>query len=112
MTFEWSTRTIEEQGLMLPWQRIERYGPITIEGYTTDKPPKGTVLEEGTVFVPYDVLWAVAERTSDDAFMGNMPPHVGYHEQLALEQAGLADGETRGGCHGTDKLREFLKFDG
>lgn len=105
----WSTRTVEEKGIVLPWQRIEPYGPFQMaDGRWTDNPPKGTVLESGEVFIPYSSLWDVAERTIDDYLAERMPPNVNSHEQMALEQAGLADRETRGGCHGTQKLRDFL----
>ena len=106
---KWSSRTIKQDGIILPWQRVEPYGPFTFpDGRVTDKPPKGTVLESGEVFVPMDVLYEVSQRTSTDAMFGVTPPDVGYHEQMALEQAGLARGETRGGCHGTEKLHTFL----
>lgn len=106
------TRTIEQKGLVLPWERVERYGPNTMliaTAESKERPSKGTVLESGEVFVPYDVLWEVAERTTDDYIMGLPIPSVGYHEKLALVKAGLAVEETRGGIHGTDKLREFLE---
>lgn len=124
-TLEWTTRVIEQRGLLLPWVRKEPYGrpaaPRTcpIHGRRREVPPenprctckgirKGAVLESGEVFVSSSDLYEVAERTIDDYLFHTPPPNIGYHEQLALEQAGLAERETRGGCHGTDKLRRFL----
>lgn len=106
---KWTTRTIEQKGIELPWQRIERYGPQEIDGriFFEERPPKGTVIEEGTVFIPESVLYEVAEQGVWDSQFGNallLDTHMGY----ALEQAGLADRETRGGYHGTEKLRLLL----
>lgn len=109
---EWSERTVVERGIILPWQRVERYGPQNIEGRIlfAYRLPKGSVLEAGDVFISYNELWAVAERTIDDYIVGNAIADISYHGQMALEQAGLADAETRGGCHGTQKLRDFLNM--
>lgn len=104
MTFTFTTRTVEERGLELPWERLERYGPEHLPGH----PPRGTVLESGTVFIPVNALYEVADRTTDDYLWENPPPQVGYHAQLALVKAGLAEEETRGGIHGTPALRELL----
>lgn len=101
--FPITTRTVEERGVVLPWKRVERYGPPLREK------PKGTVLESGEVFVSMSTLYAVNERTSDDYLREIPPPFVGYHEELALVEAGLADKETRGGIHGTEKLAKFLR---
>lgn len=109
-----TTRLIAQRGIELPWQRIERYGPNTMLIATPEskqRPPKGTVLEEGTVFIPYETLWKVAEQDVWDSQMGS-PLLLGYQEGLALEQAGLAVAETKGGYHGTDKLRELIGYDG
>src|SRR6185312_14056526 len=40
------TRTVQVQGIELPWQRLERYGEN-----------KGALIEEGTVFVEMSTLY-------------------------------------------------------
>lgn len=103
------TRTVEQRGIELPWQRVERYGPYTTaEGKTVDKPPKGTVLEEGTVFIPLSTLEELSEQDVWDSQFGSAFL-LDYHEGLALKAVGLAAEETRGGFHRTEKLLEFLK---
>lgn len=114
---DWTTRTIEERGIELPWQRVERYGPILDTNgeafYAGDNhPPKGTVLESGTVFIPDSVLYGVAEQGDYDSLSPfGTALLLGTHEGYALEQAGLAVQETRGGYHGTEKLRQLLGMD-
>lgn len=107
---EVTTRTVEQRGIVLPWQRVEQTGPITLPGGRVafeDHPPKGTVLDEGEVFIPLDTLYALLEQERWDsqfehAFL------LDYHEGLALEAAGLAQRETRGGYHRTQALVDLL----
>lgn len=111
MTYPMITRTIEQRGIELPWQRVERYGPYEINdgsGRYTDNPPKGTVLDSGVVFIPLSTLEDLAEQDVYDSQFGRVLL-LDYHEGLALEAAGLAAKETKGGYHRTDKLLEFLK---
>lgn len=110
-TPEWTTRTVVQRGIELPWERIERYGPTVIRGILrfTDRPPKGTVLESGTVFIPASTLYELAEQDVYDSQFGKVLL-LGTHEGYALEQAGLAVEETKGGYHRTDKLLEFLQL--
>jgi hypothetical protein len=108
--FVLTSRTVVIEGIELPWVERERYGPYTTpHGVLIDKPPKGTVLNQGAVFIPFDLLHEVAERTSNDYVAGYLSPDVDYRQGLALEEAGLAVLETRGGYHGTDKLRKYLE---
>lgn len=106
----WTTRTIEQKGIELPWRRLEGYGPQEINGRTffEDRPPKGTVLEGGTVFIPESTLYELAEQDVYDSQFGS-PVLLGTHEGLALVAAGLAVEETKGGYHRTDKLLRLLE---
>jgi hypothetical protein len=90
------TRTIEQRGIELPWREIKRY-----------EPDKGKVLGEGTVFVPLDTLCELAEQDRWASQFGSVLL-LDYQEGLALERAGLAERETKGGYHRTDLLLEFL----
>lgn len=123
--FTLTSRTEIVHGIELPWQRRERYDrperpklcPIHSahvhkfpgDDCTCRPVEKGTLIEEGTVFVPLSVLAEVCERTSEDAMFGVTPPMVGAHVRRALVQAGLADEETRGGIHGSKRGRKLLK---
>lgn len=102
------TRVIK--GIRLPWERVERYGP-QLNRHTntmTDHPPKGTVLESGEVFIEMSTLYDLSEQDVWDSQFGSVLT-LGYHEGMALEQAGLAVEETRGGFHRTERLMKFLK---
>lgn len=107
----WATRTIEQKGIVLPWKRVEHHGPQEINGrrFFEDRPPKGTVLERGTVFIPETTLYELAEQGTYDSQFGSAFL-LGVHEGYALAEAGLAVQETKGGYHGTDKLRRLLKM--
>lgn len=111
MTYPVITKTVEVKGIELRWERVERYGPNTMLIATAEsqrRPPKGTVLESGTVFIPLSTLEEVAEQDVYDSAFGRVLL-LGYYEGLALEAAGLAARETKGGYHRTDKLMEFLE---
>jgi hypothetical protein len=106
----WSVRMVPERYITLPYQVLERYGPYTTtHGYVHEAPPKGTVLEEGFVDIKESTLYEVDERSTNDYLLEITPPFVGYKEGLALEAAGLAVQETRGGYHGTAKLTKLLR---
>ena len=111
------SRTVEEKGISLPWQRRERYGSEMVypkgharEGETIypERQPTGTVIESGWVFIPMKTLYELSEQELWNSQFGSAFL-LGYHEGLALEAAGLADQETKGGYHRTDALLAFLK---
>lgn len=112
MTHPIVTKTVEVRGIVLPWKKIERYGPIYSPWIANPpyRPPKGTVLESGEVFIPLSTLEELAEQDTYDSQFGQVFL-LDYHEGLALEEAGLAAGETKGGYHRTDKLLAFLRED-
>lgn len=61
------------------------------------------------VFVTVSTLEKLADQGSWDSQFGKvllLPPDEG----LALEAAGLAEQETRGGYHGTDLLRKLMGY--
>ena len=105
-----TTRTTVEHGIELPWERVERYGPIYNKHSDTwtDDPPKGTVLESGTVFVSEATLEELLEAEHSlgmgDAYL------LGYHEGMALEKAGLARQETRGGYYTREEERVRIEL--
>lgn len=98
------------RGIRLPWQGVEHSGPQTLPDgrvFGEDRPPKGTVVESGEVFIPLSTLEELAEQDVWDSQFGSSFL-LGYHEGLALEADGLAAQETRGGYHRTDRLVAFL----
>lgn len=102
------TRTIE--GIKVPWQRVERSGPLTkADGsvHFEDRAPKGTVLESGEVFIPLSQLEELSEQGQWDSQFGEAFL-LGAYEGYALEALGYAEQETRGGYHGTEALAAFL----
>lgn len=104
-----STKAVEVKGVILPWERVERYGPSTTAwGVYIDKPPKGTVLDSGEVFVPLSDLYELAEQRRWDSSFGSSFSLTSYLAKLAVVKAGWAVEETRGGIHGTDALRTWL----
>lgn len=64
--------------------------------------------ESGCVFVDADTICEVAEQGVWDSQFGDALL-LGALEGLALEQAGLAVQETRGGYHGTDECVALVK---
>lgn len=109
MTTPLATRTVTQYGIELPWERVERYGPQYNKHLETwsDNPPKGTVLESGTVFIELGVLEELME--ADHSFGMGGAYLVGYREGMALEVAGLASQETRGGYFTSDEQRAKLQ---
>lgn len=93
------TKAVEVRGVILPWERKTR---AWIEV------PPDTVIESGEVFIPLCTLTQLAEQDVYDSQFGT-PFLLGLHEGLALEAAGLAVRETRGGYHRTELLLKFLK---
>jgi hypothetical protein len=108
------SRTVEEKGIVLPWVRYEPTGPIRLpngEMAMTERLPKGSRIEHGEVFIPMSTIYELAEQDIWDSQFGSaflLDQHEGY----ALEQAGLAARETRGGFHRTDKLLAWLEEEG
>lgn len=103
-----TSRTVVQHGIELPWERRERYGPQYMKGAKawTDHPPKGTVVESGTVFIELGTLEELMEA---DHSLGMGGAYLmGYHEGMAVELAGLASQETRGGYYTTSEQRERL----
>lgn len=125
-TFTLASKVKTVYGVELPWEERENYdvpaypdtcpkhSPVPEElkyanpRCTCHPRAKGDLIDQGTVFVPLSTLESVCERTTDDYWSGVTPPIVGHREGLALEQAGLAERETRGGYHGTDAGRQAL----
>lgn len=91
------TRTVEVRGIELP--------------YVWTGQGKANQLS-GTVFVSMDELVEVAEQDEWAGAFGNSLVLGEPWADLALAQAGLAVRETRGGVHGTKKLKKFLKKNG
>ena len=103
------TRVIH--GITLPWKRVELRGPQKLANGITigeDRPPKGTVIDSGSVFIALDLLYELNEQDVWDSQFGSAFL-LGPHEGLALVAAGLAVQETRGGYHRTEKLTKVIK---
>lgn len=119
-----TSRTKVVYGAELPWEEREPYDkpahPDTCPQHHPEVHPhpggrctcspvvKGTLINRGTVFVSLSTLYEVCERTTDDYWSGATPPSIGFREGLALEQAGLAVREARGGYHGTEAGKRVL----
>lgn len=103
-TIEIITKTVEVRGIMLPWAR---WTPAAVyrkgKNLTPDRPDPRKLLESGEVFVPLDTLYTLSEQDVWDSQFGSALL-LGVHEGLALEQAGLAVQETRGGYHRSEEL--------
>lgn len=95
-TLEVATRTVEEQGLRLPYRR-------SIKNWVTGI----AHVEEGEAFIPIRDLVDLAEQEEWDSQFGKVLL-IEEPEQTALEQAGLLERETRGGVHRTDALLPLL----
>lgn len=103
-----ATETRIIYGVRLPWQRVEKYGPNQDpSGAWSDHPPKGTVLDSGEVFVSLSTLEELAEQDEWDSQFGSAFL-LDLHQGLALEAAGLAVSETRGGYHRSESLQQFI----
>lgn len=111
-----ATRTRVQYGVELPWEERERYGSDLRypkgharegEQMYPDRQPTGTIVKTGTAFVPLGVLEELLEADHSlgmgDAYL------VGYREGMALEKAGLARQETRGGYYTREEERERLR---
>lgn len=97
-------RMVPEHGITLPWQWVAPCDDPSAGSH------KGDVVDSGTVFVTVETLEAVA---SQDPWAGAFGESltIGWHEKLALVQAGLAVEETRGGVHGTERMKEMWARD-
>lgn len=107
-----TTRTIEVKGIVLPWEEVERYGSdlTYADGRQMypERKPTGTVVASGEVFISLDTLYELSEQDVWDSQFGSAYL-LGHHEGLALEKAGLAVRETRGGYHRSETLLKFLE---
>lgn len=70
--------------------------------------PYDTGTETLEVFIEASTLVALCEQGEWDSQLGGALL-LDYHEGMALEQAGLAEQETRGGFHGTDEVRALCR---
>lgn len=87
------SRQVTEVGIKLPY--VQR-------AYRTNE-----VVESGTIFITIETLCELAHQATFDSYFGRAL-YLRRCEGLALEQAGLAVHETRGGYHRTAKLLTFL----
>jgi hypothetical protein len=103
-------RTIEQRGITLPWERWSPT-PVFRDGVnlTPDRPNPPERTDSGEVFVPVETLYELAEQDMWDSQFGKVLL-LGTYEGLALEAAGLAVRETRGGYHRTDALVELIEL--
>jgi hypothetical protein len=97
------SRMVEVKGVTLPWVRLNGYYDLYPDRY-----PEGPVAESGEVFIPLGTLLELSEQGVYDSQFGSAFL-LGLHEGLALEAAGLAFRETRGGYHGTPELKALLE---
>ena len=91
------TKTVEVEGIELPYHWESAYPGSTF------KP------QSGKVFIEADTLIEVSEQDQWAGAFGESLVIAPRWADLALEQAGLAVRETRGGVHGTPALKELLK---
>ncbi|MGV8847610.1 hypothetical protein [Tessaracoccus sp.] len=92
-----ATQTRVVDGVVLPWVHRKPYPPDA-----------GAELGRGEVFIAMSTLDNLAEQDVWDSQFGQ-PFMLGANEGQALEQAGLAVRETRGGYHRAGGLRGFLE---
>ena len=106
---EVTTRTVEQRGIWLPWERWSVPPVFGRDGTNlTPERPNPPVLEDsGDVFVPVDTLYELAEQDTWDSQFGKVLL-LDAHEGLALVAAGFAVHETRGGYHRTEKLTGWI----
>lgn len=95
----WTSRTVVQKGIELLWEQRKAY-----------EPDKGKVVRTGRVFITEETLWELSKQGQWDSQFGGSYL-LAMDQGLALEQAGLAVRETKGGYHSTEKLREFLGCD-
>jgi hypothetical protein len=89
-----TTKVMTVDGLELPYRDVN--------GYT------GEVRSQGTVFVSFETLYELADQDMWDSQFGKVLL-LDYREGLALEAAGLAVRETKGGYHRSKLLKMFLE---
>lgn len=89
-----TSQVVTIEGITLPWAKTD---------YRT-----GEVTETGEVFISYGTLEVVSEAGVWDSDFGGSIPDVGYLEDKALVQAGLAGQRTRGALYGTDELKALI----
>lgn len=100
MRLSWTTRTVEQKGLELPWKKM------------VFKAGRNRTVGQGSVFITEEALREVAERREEDYLYS--PPLIDLDdiELLALQQHKLAEIQPHRGYYGTDRLRGFLKGPG
>lgn len=109
-----SAVTVVRHGITLPWVEVERYGsdllythgPREGEQMYPDRKRTGEVRNQGEVFIPLGTLEELMEAENSWGMGGSF--QLGYHEGMALEQAGLATRETRGGFHSREEQKAAL----
>lgn len=94
-----------EVGVVLPYRR-EHHGPWDFSTTPASLPVER--VEEGTVFVSWATVQELADQQPFDSEFGGALL-LDLYEGLALEQAGFAVQETRGGYHGTKKTKKLNK---
>lgn len=97
----WGSRVITQRGIWLPYRDERRrwnsdYTKLEVYQVT-----------EGTVFVTESDLEELSNQERWDSSFGSALL-LGHLEGIALEQAGLAIKETRGGYFRSDTLQDFL----
>lgn len=97
----WGERQITQRGITLPYrEEIKRYDDEAGQLMVKD-------VREGEVFVTASDLYELSEQDTWDSQFGKVLL-LGHFEGIALEQAGLAIRETRGGYHRSDTLADYL----
>lgn len=96
------TKTIKF--ITLPWNKLAN-GYDKLGG----RAEIGDVLESGIVDIPLNKIYRLAEQDRWDSQFGGAFIDLDTKEGWALEQAGLAERETRGGHHRTDLLTDWME---
>lgn len=98
-------------GVTMRWEYRARYDYLAgeAERWGHQRPrPKGELLAEGTVFVPLELIERLNEQGHWDSQFGSPFIDLSPRQGWALEQAGFAVQETRGGYHRTDYTQGLL----
>lgn len=106
------TKTVEVKGVNLPWE-MWTPNPVFKDGVnlTPERPNPPELLKSGDVFISEDTLYELESQGRWDSQFGSallLDPYKG----LALEAKGWAERETRGGYHGTEKLKKWMRKKG
>lgn len=101
-TIELKTRQIAQRGIELPY-RHERMGYDPEQNKLVVRS-----VDEGTVFISESTLGELVEQERYASEFGSVLL-LGMFEGVALEQAGLAERETKGGYHRTAALQQLME---